>query len=246
MIYSDPIISQIATTYPVNKSLITIPKVKVRGTVQNTDGTKTSWVLPRDTYLVRGASLNLSLTPNISNNLYALASVDAEDANVNKRYFIVTGVNLHVTLGTTDTNIVAPISVRPDARGQLATKFTFIDPNVTLTTPGGGHPSIEGSLIGNIDFNSGSVQYSISYTSPATGMPANFNGYTTDSISSTIVFSPRKTDIGRVKVSLDIQGWDVNIDVKDDFEVELQTESIDDYKDIYNIDLIRTLSLAIN
>ena len=30
-----------------------------------------------------------------------------------------------------------------------------------------------------------------------------------------------------------------------DFEVELQTETIDDYRDIYNVDLIRTLSLAI-
>jgi hypothetical protein len=37
----------------------------------------------------------------------------------------------------------------------------------------------------------------------------------------------------------------VNVDVKDDFEIELAAETIDDYKDIYNIDLVRTLSLAI-
>ena len=35
------------------------------------------------------------------------------------------------------------------------------------------------------------------------------------------------------------------IDVKDDFEIELQTEQIQDYKDIYNIDLVRTMSEAI-
>ena len=37
----------------------------------------------------------------------------------------------------------------------------------------------------------------------------------------------------------------VNIDTKEDFEIELQTETLQDYKDIYNIDLVRTLSEAI-
>ena len=37
----------------------------------------------------------------------------------------------------------------------------------------------------------------------------------------------------------------VNIDTKEDFEIELETETIQDYKDIYNIDLVRTLSEAI-
>ena len=97
------------------------------------------------------------------------------------------------------------ISVRADARGQLNTKFTFVDTvnhiDGTVT-----HPTIEGSLIGNIDFNTGVVQYSISFHKPS-GAPGACS-YVAVSATASVVFSPRKSDIGRVKVSLDIQGWD--------------------------------------
>ena len=46
----------------------------------------------------------------------------------------------------------------------------------------------------------------------------------------------------KLRASLNIT---VNIDTKEDFEIELQTETIQDYKDIYNIDLVRTMSEAI-
>jgi hypothetical protein len=36
-----------------------------------------------------------------------------------------------------------------------------------------------------------------------------------------------------------------NIDVRDDFELELTTETLQDYNDIWNLDLVRTLSEAI-
>lgn len=191
-IYSDPVISQLATTYPVGKSMITIPKIKVRGTVTNTDGTKSTWVLPRDTYLVRQAQENLTLSPGISNSLFALASTNHDDVLVNKRYFIITSVNVSDAIGTIYN---VPVSVRADARGQIANKFTFVD---TVN----GNIQVEGSMIGNIDFNTGSVQYSISFTSSSIGV------FSASSAVSSVVFSAKKSDIGRVKVSLDIQGWD--------------------------------------
>jgi hypothetical protein len=237
-IYSDPVISQLATTYPVGKSLITIPKVKVRGTVTNTDGSTSTWLMPRDTNLIRSSAQLVTLSPAISNNLFTIANVTADDVNVNKRYFIITAVNLQDGVGN-QYNV--PVSIRPDARGQLSLKFTFTD-TVNHIDGGSVHPIVTGSLIGNVDWNSGVVQYSISFANPA----GAHGVFTAVSAVASLVFSPRKSDIGRVKVSLDIQGWDVNIDVKDDFEVELQTETIDDYKDIYNIDLIRTLSLAMD
>lgn len=208
-IYSDPVISQLATTYPVSKSMITIPKVKVRGTVTNADNSTTTWLLPRDTHLARSAASSITLTPNISNNLFTLSSLNSEDVNVNKRYFIITGVHVHDGLGS-PTQYAIPISVRADARGQLATKFNFTD-TVNHLDGTNTHPVIEGSLIGNIDFNTGVVQYSISFAVPA----AAHGVFTAVSATSSVVFSPRKSDIGRVKVSLDIQGWDVSIDVKD-------------------------------
>ncbi len=199
MIYSDPIISQIATTYPIGKSMITIPKIKVRASVTNTNGSISNWVIPRDTYLVRGQSQTITLTPNISNNLFVLGSVtnSNDEATVNKRYFMITSVHLQDN-ATVPNNHVVPISIRADARGQISTKFSFVDVNNANT-------QIEGSMIGNIDFNTGSVQFAVNYTVPAALVGVS---YTTTSATTSVVFSPKRSDIGRVKVSLDVQGWD--------------------------------------
>ena len=206
MIYSDPIISQIATTYPIGKSMITIPKIKVRASVTNTNGTTSNWVIPRDTYLVRGQSQTITLSPNIANNLFVLGSVanSNDEATVNKRYFMITSIHLQDN-ATVPNNHVVPISIRADARGQISTKFQFVDANNANT-------QIEGSMIGNIDFNTGSVQFAVNYTVPAALVGVS---YTTTSATTSVVFSPKRSDIGRVKVSLDVQGWDVNVDVKD-------------------------------
>jgi hypothetical protein len=221
-IYSDPIISQIATTYPIGKPMITIPKIKVRATVNNTDGTTSNWVIPRDTHLVRGSSQNIVLSPNVSNNLFILGGVPNtnDESTVNKRYFMITSITL-VDNSTPVNTFTVPISIRADARGQISTKFQFIDSHH-------GNTQINGSMIGNIDFNSGAVQFSVNYAVP-TSLPGVT--YETQSASTTVVFSPKRSDIGRVKVSLDVQGWDVNIDIKDDFEIELPSETIDDYRD---------------
>ena len=235
-IYSDPIISQIATTYPIGKPMITIPKIKVRASVNNTDGSTSNWVIPRDTHLVRGSSMNITLSPNISNNLFILGGVPNtnDEAIINKRYFMITSITLKDNSATPNNHTI-PLSIRADARGQISTKFTFTDSNH-------GNTQIEGSLIGSVDFNSGTVQFSVNCAVP-TSLPGVV--FETVSATTSVVFSPKRSDIGRVKVSLDVQGWDVNIDVKDDFEIELASETIDDYRDIYNIDLVRTLSLAI-
>lgn len=219
-IYSDPIISQIATTYPIGKSMITIPKIKVRASVTNTNGTTSSWIIPRDTHLVRGASQNVTLTPNISNSLFVLSGVSNanDEVTVNKRYFMITSINLKDNAGN---NHVVPISIRADARGQISTKFTFVDANNANT-------QIEGSMIGNIDFNNGSVQFAVNFTVPPVLSTVT---YETTSATTSVVFSPKRSDIGRVKVALDVSGWDVNVDVKDDFEIELAAETIDDYRD---------------
>ncbi len=195
-IYSDPIISQVATTYPIGKSLITIPKVKVRASVTNTDGSKANWVIPRDTYLVRGTGETLTLTPNASNNLFTLSGLGTDDVTVNKRYFMINKVVVTDDATPANTHNVA-MSVRADARGQVASTFSFVDANNANAT-------ITGSMIGNIDFDRGVVQFSITYAVPQ-GVTAS---YSTVSADAAVVFSPKKSDVGRVKVSLDVQGWD--------------------------------------
>lgn len=238
-IYSDPILSQIATIYPVNKSIITIPKIKINASVKNSDGTTSEYRMPRSTNLIRGTSETISIAPNIANNLFALSTgglVTVSNSTVNKRYFVCN--NLKVTTGATVYDI--PMGVRPDSRGQILFIGRF---NLAAVAPAVGD-EIEVTIIGNCNWDSGTVQFSGSFANK-TNPAAPMGGYSVTQIDTNVVFSAITSDINRAKVGLKIQGWDVNIDVKDDFEIDLQTEVIQDYRDIYQLDLIRAYSMAI-
>jgi len=230
-------LTQVTTTYPTSKGIVTIPKIELHASVLKTDGTTSTYLMPRATELVRGAAELISLTPNVSNNLFELSDgystglVSTTLTRINKRYFMITNVIVTGTGGATDTTTTATINVRPDARGQLNKSFTATDANGDIAAC---------TIIGHIDWDTGAVQYSVTCTTTSAGVT-----FTTDHSIGKTVFSPRSGDVGRVKVQLKIKGWDVDVDSRDDFEIELETEVLQDYKDIYNVDLIKTISEAI-
>lgn len=194
MVYSDPIISEVATIYPVNKSVLTIPRIKINGTVTNTDGSTTTYRMPRSHTLIRQNTEVLELLPNASNNLFTLASIeDSTQMRVNKRYFILNSVHVHD--GSARGHTIA-LTVRPDARGQLIKDFTFVDENDNDQV-------VTGKLVGNIDFDRGIVQFGCTFATRNGGLT-----YTAISASCSTIFSAITSDIGRVKVKLEIDGWD--------------------------------------
>lgn len=238
-IYSDPIIAQIATTYPVNKSIITIPKAHVSSRVKNTDGTTDTYRLPSTGRSVRTKVEEITVLPNIVNSLHALSNegnsfVTIDNAFLNKRYFIVSGINYTDSAGEPQS---VPVMVRPDARGQINHTITFKDVN---------DYNYSITIIGNINWDSGALQYSSTVTNNSTSVPdVGLGAPQITNLTTNVVFSARTGDIGRVRVDVEMTGWDVNIDVRDSFEIKLDQEIIQDYTDIYQIDLIRTLSMAI-
>jgi len=236
-IYADPVISRVATTYPTNKSIITIPKVELVASVKNSDGTTSKYPMPRAQYLIRTKAETLNLLSNQSNNLFELSAgfatgeITNVKARVNQRYFLITQLEAFGDNGgVADTTTLVALNLRPDARGQLHKEFQFID---------SANNNVSATLIGHVDWDSGNVQYSVTF-SPITGY-----SFVCNYVVCKCVFSPKTGDIGRVKISIKVSGWDVNIDTKEDFEIELQTETIQDYRDIYNIDLVRSMSEAI-
>lgn len=236
-IYADPVISRVATTYPTNKSIISVPKVQLDASVKNTDGTTTKFPMPRAQYLIRAKAESIDLLPNTSNNLFEASAgfasneVNADKTRINQRYFMLTDMEVAGDSGGgTDTTTMVSVNLRPDARGQLHKEFQFTDSEGN---------NGDGTIIGHIDWDTGIVQYSVTFGTTA-GMT-----YSANYISCKCVYSPKTGDVGRVKVSIKIQGWDVSIDTREDFEIELLTETIQDYSDIYNIDLVRTMSEAI-
>jgi len=214
-IYAEPILSKACTVYPVNKGMITIPRAQLSGTVLNPDGTSVTHRMPRFDQLVRGGEATVSVAPGASASL-------AEDGSGNA----LVGVRLNrrytilstVTDGTTTWNAF----VRPDARGQLSGTVDLAAGEVA-------------TVVGHVDWDNMTVQYSVTTSGSTVITSGDFD----------VRYSPTSGDIGRTKVKLEITGWDVDIDTKDDFEIELLEETIQDYKDIYNIDLVRHLSEAI-
>jgi hypothetical protein len=219
-IYADPVLAQAVTTYPTSKGIITVPKVEVTGQVTNPDGTVSTYKMPRSTQNVRGAQLDIDIQPSVSNNLFSLAgstSITSTTTRINKRYFMITTLDVSGTAapasGFADTTTTVSVNVRPDARGQIHKEMTFTDANGLTVT---------GVMTGHIDWDSSVVIFNVSITNP-TGMT-----YTVNYATSKVVFSPRTGDVGRVKVKTKIGGWDVDIDTRDDFEIELDTETIQD------------------
>lgn len=221
-IYADPVISKVATIYPTTKPINTIPKVQLTATIRNTDGTTKTYLMPRAQYLIRNAVENIVLEPNANNDLFMSSKgypneVNSTLARINKRYFMFSTIQVigqDIGAGTGDTTTIVGLNLRPDARGQIHKVFSVTD---SL-----GH-SVEATLIGHIDWDKGTVQYSCTFS--------NITGYDfkADYVISKVIFSPKTGEVGRVKIELKISGWDVNVDTKEDFEIELQTETIQDY-----------------
>lgn len=228
-IYADPVISRIATIHPTTKPINTIPKVQLTASVRNTDGTTKTYLMPRAQYLIRGTAETVNLLPNTNTDLFSASAgypneVNTTLARINKRYFLINSAIIKTTDttgGGNDATTTVGLNLRPDARGQIHKEFEMTDIHGNTT---------QCSIVGHINWDTGVVQYSATF-SPVAG--AEFN---IDYLTSKVRFSPKSGEVGRVKVALKISGWDINIDTKEDFEIELQTETIQDYKDIYNID----------
>lgn len=239
-IYADPVISRIATLHPTTKPINTIPKVQLMASVRNTDGTTKSYLMPRAQYLIRGTAETIQLLPNTNVDLFAASAgypneVNSTLARINKRYFLINTavVTSHYIDGSKpDVTTTVGLNLRPDARGQVHNEFEMTDIANNSTVC---------SIVGHINWDTGVIQYSATFA-PTADPNVEFK---IEYLSSKVRFSPKTGEVGRVKVELKISGWDVNIDTKEEFEIELQTETIQDYKDIYNIDLVRTLSDAI-
>ena len=196
-IYSDPVISQIATVYPVNKSILTIPKVTLNASVNNADGTTTSWRMPRTENLIRQKAVDVVLSEGISNDTFGFggSQVNSATSRLNKRYFLINKVSVSDDGQGSAQEI--PVMIRPDARGQLKDVFQWQDSAATPNT-------ITSKLYGHVDWDTGSVTYTLSHTGGGTVVNT--------STSASCVFSPKTSDIGRTKVQLKMEGWDVDVD----------------------------------
>lgn len=222
----------------VNQPIFTVPKMKMIASVKNSDGTTDSWTFPRALFLMRSGIEYLEVKPKVTNDLFKLSksyptSVNPELSKVNKRY--TTLQTLYITATDNDTNetqdIEYTVAIRPDSRSQINSEFEI----------GYKETIIKCTLIGHINFDSGLLQFNLT-----NNLPANSNlSIVLNKAKLSTLFTSKTGDVGRVKISVTMSGMDMAIDVNEDFEFDLDVETLQEYNDIYNIDLIRTMSTAI-
>lgn len=242
-ILCDTYCSDILTNAILYKSckvpIFTIPRMKILAEVRNSDGSTDSWTFPRALFLIRTKSEKFELTPRKTHDLFALSAsypneVNSTLAAVNKRYFVLEELKIRVTNTKNNYSKEIPyvLSLRADARNQLSQEFEVYleDDDITAKC----------NLIGHVDFDKGLVTFNM------TSQSSN-SDYIFEVVSGkfSCVFRPRTGDIGRVKISVKMSGNDINVDVNEDFEYDLDVETIQEYTDIYNIDLVKTISTAI-
>ena len=224
----------------VDKPILTIPKLKMTASVENSNGTVNNWIFPRAMFLIRSEPEEFQLLPTLTHDLFNLSKsspnkINRENASINKKYFILK--SLTVEIKKIDTQEIETIEhtlmIRPDARNQFNYDFEIISIN---------NPKLIANctVIGHIDFDRGRLQYDMTSISsdPNYKFSLKFGTFS-------CLFNSRNNDIGRVKISVKMSGMDIDISKNDDFEYVLDVETLHEYSDIYNIDLIRTLSTAI-
>lgn len=137
------------------------------------------------------------MAPNTEENLLT-AGLGAEASKfiMNRRYFRITKINL------LDGAVAKTVSVkfRPDNRSGLKGTFNY------QATDGG---VVVGSLHGNVNWDTGTVVYSVILDTSATT-----NTVTLSSIAVECKFTPVQSLKGRVEVSISTEMTDVTIDPK--------------------------------
>lgn len=236
-IYSDDVLLKAMVNHITNVPIMTFPKMQLQATVNNSNGTSLTLPFPRARYLIRATPEDILVEQNQLTNIFTLSSSYPNEVNeklstINKRYFLADELSISIqdSDSTTLQNIIVGIGIRPDARNQVTTKFEFTD----------GDYVISGSIVGNINWDTGVFVYSVAFDSSP-----DMHKYIVNYLKLSVMFTARTGDIGRVKISLLNNGWDVNVDVKEDFEFELTSEMLQEYSDLYNIDVVKFFSEAI-
>ena len=240
-VYLDDILYKSITHHITKEPIMTFPKMQLNAKVANSDGTVVNMPFPRARYMIRATPEVLNLIPKMANNLFQLSYSYPNEVNetlsfINKRYFYVESVFINIISEDTSSliNQEVILALRPDARGQINKEFTFIDDTNNTTK------LVSGSIIGNINWDKGVLVYNIVFSN---GKDNTI--YEVDYLKTSVMFTARTGDIGRVKISINNTGWDVNVDVREDFEFDLNTELVQEYTDIYNIDMAKMMSEAI-
>ena len=222
-IYADPMLSKVVTVYPYDKPTMTIPRLRWIAKVIDEQGNATEYTFPTATRMVRPQFK--MITVGQSGNLFDIMQIQRGDFRISKRNFRFYSIHINDdgTGNATDLIVNAPV----DARGNVM--YTF-----ELGTDGSGNPGVY-KLQGQVDFETGDVTWSV----------VTINAGTNVDIGDEVVTKFRMFGNGngrQVVKSYPRQDIiDIDADIEDSFEVENLEEVIQDWKALYDVNILAEL-----
>lgn len=224
-VYSEPILGKLVSTYPSSTPTMSIPRLKWEVTTIQHDGNKVSFEFPDARRMARPGTVTLTMgksDKNIFNAAFTTLPTDLENYRLNKRNFRVSKVNYKLT---SDGNLEeASVIIPADARGNIHGSFIV----------GSGSAAETITIQGHINFETGAFKFS----------------YDSDKIDSSVsvesvVINTRIFGVGNgrgvIKAKPKMTMIDVNCDIEDSAEIENIEEVIQDWKALFDIDLISQL-----
>jgi len=232
-IYSEPIIIELANVYPIDKPMISIPRVRIKAQTRSYDGsTIEESYIPDNSKLIRAGLVTSNVTPGTNTDIFVATGLDPEKMKMNRRYTLMTKVVITETdAGSAVHAHSVDVNFRPDNRSQWVEEFTFNDSGATEVTV---------SIQGHVNYEKGIVSFQAIFDGGTAG-----STFVADYAEISMRFVPVATMNGRTKVIIETELTDVTVDPNEDFLIDLTEEDMQDYNSIFRIDLLRTISEAI-
>lgn len=230
-IYAEPLLSKVVTVYPSDKPVMSIPRLKWTAKIIGLDGSENKVYFPNANQMVRPGYFD-AVSTKVVDNLFTLAGVtsNVDQFRLNKRNFKITNVKFTVDPdGAGSGAAIAQnidVVIIADARGGFEEDIVVTDNAATPVTLGSVRVS------GTINFESGQVTYGLIALDATVGVVT----------PTSITYRGRIFGVGNgkgvVKARPEQSMIDINADVEDSFEIENIEEIIQDWKSLYNLDII--------
>ena len=216
-IYADPMLSKVVTVYPYDKPTMTIPRLRWVAKVIDEQGNATEYLFPTATRLVRPQFKEIPVGQ--SANLFNVMQVQKGDFRISKRNFRVYTIHLDDdgSGNPADLELNAPA----DARGNVMYEFNV----------GTGRYKLQAQ----VDFETGDITWSVvtivadPNVTIGNTVVAKFRMFGNGNGRQVVKSYPRQDII------------DIDADIEDSFEVENIEEVIQDWKALYDINILAEL-----
>lgn len=257
-IYSDPLLSKVVSVYPSNVPTMTIPRLKWVSKVIDHKGTVTELEFPTATSQIRNGHelITFGQSANAFTKLFeGTGTTNFSQFRLNKRNFKVTKVTVNgdwdgAGAGAASDAVVELIAVA-DARGNFAAedlKVTELQvlkaARVDYDNPTQAELDAEAAADSTTVYSTFKIQGQINFESgDVTWSAINLSGEVVTSVDATakirIMGVGNGLAVTKARPKQDV--LDINCDIEDSFEIENIEEVIQDWKSLYNLDIISQL-----